>query len=360
MIINNKEYGFCGIICSDCKNYKKNMNCQGCLNEKNLLIDCPTRSCIFKRGIDICSQCEDFPCKMMNEFYNDGNPNHKKAYVNLIDLINEKHSILNKQLWNQKTKIHVNSKFYDVEGFKNGKSSLLPIELSEVGDVKGKKLLHLQCHFGLDTLSWARLGASVTGVDFSEEAISYAKNLAKELDIKANFICSDIYKLKENLNEKESFDIVYTSYGVLCWLYDLKKWAQIIFSFLKNGGFFYIVELHPFMMVFENEEPTKDFKVSYPYFHQNEAMVFQTKGTYADKNSKIESKSYEWNHSVSDIINSLIEVGLKIEFFNEHPFSCYDHFPFMKKREDGLWILDSEKIKVADLPLSFSIMAKKL
>lgn len=145
--------------------------------------------------------------------------------------------------------------FYNVDEFKKGKITLKDIELAELGDVKNKSLLHLQCHFGLDTLSWARLGAEVTGVDFSEEAIEYAKRLSQELDIPARFICSNIYDTIELITDK--FDIVFTSYGVLCWLPDLVEWAEIISHFLRCGGIFYIVEFHPVNNIFDNEKIQK-------------------------------------------------------------------------------------------------------
>ncbi|UCB52608.1 MAG: class I SAM-dependent methyltransferase, partial [Candidatus Zixiibacteriota bacterium] len=139
--------------------------------------------------------------------------------------------------WNEVTPIHRKSEFYGVEGFKAGRCTLMPLEREELGDVSGKTLLHLQCHFGLDTLSWARLGARVTGVDFSEKAIDLAKSLSKELGIDADFVHSNIYHLPDVL--KGEFDIAYTSHGVLCWLPDLAEWGRIIARFLKPGGTFY-------------------------------------------------------------------------------------------------------------------------
>ena len=167
----------------------------------------------------------------------------------------------------------------------------------------GKSLLHLQCHFGMDTLSWGRLGAKVTGVDFSEEAIKLARKLSKETGIKAQFICSDIYKLPEVLKKK--FDIVYTSGGVLCWLPDLNKWAKIIAHFLKPGGFFYIMEGHPFTYVFDNSETAKVLKVTQSYFHKPEPTKWEPEGDYANPTSVTSSASYEWAHGMGDIINSL-------------------------------------------------------
>ncbi|WP_203532496.1 class I SAM-dependent methyltransferase [Draconibacterium halophilum] len=141
---------------------------------------------------------------------------------------------INKKLWDNKTDIHYKSDFYDVNAFIKGKDSLNPIELELLGNIEGKKILHLQCHFGQDTISLARHGAQATGVDFSEKAIEKARQLNEQLGTDARFIQSDVYKLSEVLNEK--FDIVYTSYGVIGWLPDMKKWATMIEHFLKPGG----------------------------------------------------------------------------------------------------------------------------
>ena len=151
------------------------------------------------------------------------------------------------------TPIHVRSAFYDVAAFKAGKTSLQRIEIEELGDVKGKTLLHLMCHFGLDTLSWARAGALVTGVDFSSEALVQARGLAEELNIPAHFVETNIYELPSVLEER--FDIVFTSYGVLCWLPDLAEWARIIARSLRQGGTFHMLEDHPnATLVVQNDE----------------------------------------------------------------------------------------------------------
>ena len=166
----------------------------------------------------------------------------------------------NLEHWNKLTPIHERSKFYDVESFKSGKSTLKSIELEELGDVSGRSLLHLQCHFGLDTMSWARLGARVTGVDFSDRAISLAQELSKELGIEADFVCSDVYDLRSILDKQ--FDIVFTSYGILCWLPDLRRWAEVIAHFLRPGGTFYMVEGHPFVDVFDHLENATELKIT--------------------------------------------------------------------------------------------------
>lgn len=259
----------------------------------------------------------------------------------------------NRHLWNEMTPIHVKSDMYAVDEFRKGKNSLHSIEMEELEDVSGKTMLHLQCHFGQDTLSWARLGAKVTGVDFSDDAIVYAKKLSSEIGIKAEFILCNIYELDQKLKGK--YDIVFTSYGVLPWLPDLKEWARIIGHFLKPGGIFYIVESHPFGNTFADDD-VQDLEVYYSYFQSPQPMHFPPEPTYADRNSKLKNPSYEWFHTISDIMNSLIANGLSIQFLHEFPFSVYQCLPFLEKGDDGWWYLpDSRK----DVPFMFSLMAKK-
>lgn len=257
----------------------------------------------------------------------------------------------NRTLWNNWAGIHEKSAFYDVEGFKAGGSNLRPIELEELGDVSGKSLLHLQCHFGLDTMAWARRGASVTGADFSDRAIGLAQQLSQELGINARFVCSDIYGLPDVLEDQ--FDIVYTSYGVLYWLPDLKRWGEVVAHFLKPGGVFYIVELHPFADVFKNEGVT-ELRVAYPYFSGPEPLRFETHGTYADPNADYHSVEYGWIHPLSEIINSLINAGLRIEYLHEFPYTFEQRFSFQTRDEEGRWRLNKMENM---LPLLFSLKA---
>lgn len=262
---------------------------------------------------------------------------------------------INKLGWNEVVPIHKRSELYDLEKFRNGKNKLHLLEREELGDVKGKSILHLQCHFGMDTLSLEMLGAEVTGIDFSEEAIKAAFELRDDMNMKADFILSDIYSLPEKLNKK--FDIVYTSYGVLIWLPDLEKWANVISNFLKDDGFFYIAEVHPASMIFNNEESSNEKKileVTYPYFSKPEPNKFVTEGTYADKTAKtVHNVTYEWSHSLSEIFMSLINAGLQIDFFHEHDFTVWEQFPWMKKGEDGYFRFEQE------IPLLFSLKAVK-
>ncbi len=256
----------------------------------------------------------------------------------------------NKAVWNKKVSYHFKSDFYDVAGFRKGKNSLRFIELDELGDVKGKSMLHLQCHFGLDSLSWARLGAEVTAVDFSDEAIKTAKNLSAETGIEAEFICCNIYDLKEYLDRE--FDIVFTSYGVTGWLPDLKRWVDVISHFLKPSGTFYMVEFHPVAFMFDDNFE----KLDYSYFKSGEPIKETVTGTYADRNADINEAQYSWNHSLSEVINNLTASNLKLQFLNEFPFSVYNCFMNTVKGTDGWWrIKGLEDI----IPLMYSLKAVK-
>lgn len=258
----------------------------------------------------------------------------------------------NKAHWNERVSIHKKSELYNLEEFKKGKNKLHSLEREELGDIKGKSILHLQCHFGMDTLSLEMLGANVTGVDFSEEAIKAAVKLRDELGLKSEFILSDIYSLPEKLNK--IFDVVYTSYGVLIWLPDIQEWGNIISHFLKPGGYLYMAEVHPSSMMFGNSGSDRKLEIKYPYFKQSEPIKFDEEGTYAERNAKtVNNITYEWTHSLSDIFMSLINAGLKIDFFHEHKFTVWQQFPWMNKCEDGYYRMDEE------IPLLFSLKAVK-
>lgn len=262
-----------------------------------------------------------------------------------------KYLTANKDWWNKATPVHFKSGLYDLENFKKGRTSLVSIELEELGQqVKGKKLLHLMCHFGMDSLSWAKLGANVTGVDLSDNSIKFAKKLSKETNIPAKFVCADVFDLPNILNEK--FDIVFMSYGVLLWLSNLKKLAKIVNHFLNNGGMFYIVEVHPFTNIL-----SYDFKLFYKYFKRG-PYIDDSDGTYTDwDNANVKGVTYEWSHTISDIINALIGQNLRIEFLHEFPFTMYDQFPgLMERNEKGHYVLKDKKIQV---PLLFSLKAVK-
>lgn len=270
----------------------------------------------------------------------------------------EDYYAFNKDHWDELADLHVKGPYHGVDQFKKGKSSLSPLEVGELGDVKGKNLLHFQCHFGLDTLSWARLGAKVTGVDFSDRAIFHAKKLSKETGIKATFIQSNIFDLPQTVLKPEGFDIIFTSYGTICWLHDLQEWAKLIAYYLKPGGFFYIADSHPTGLIFDDEEADQ-LSVRYPYFHNPKPLEFNEDGSYADPSAKIENKTeFEWQHDLGEIINSLIAAGLQIEFLHEFPYICWKMLPFLQQKEDGWWHLP-EKYENLKVPLMFSLKAAR-
>lgn len=256
---------------------------------------------------------------------------------------------INRQLWNARVASHTESEFYDLPAFKAGKSSLMPIELAQIGEVKGKKVLHLQCHFGMDTLSLARMGAQVTGVDFSEKAIEMARQLNDELQLDARFVCCNVYDLSQHLDEQ--FDLVFTSYGVVGWLEDLTAWGHLIARFLKPGGVFHLIEFHPVVWMLDD-----DFqKITYSYFNV-EPILEEEPGTYADRTAPIKEKSVSFNHSLSEVINALMANGLRIIGFNEYDYSPYPCFNRVVNIGENRYQIEGIEDK---LPMVYSIKAEK-
>jgi len=232
----------------------------------------------------------------------------------------------------------------------NGTSILNKVIIKELGDIKGKTLMHLQCNTGADTVSLAKLGAIVTGVDLVPDNVYYAKKLAEDLNIKdARFIESDIMELAEVHHEK--YDIVFTSEGVIGWLPDLKKWGRTIRSLLKDDGFVYINEIHPFFLMFDEENLTKnELSIKYPYFSKNPDQCEEIGGYAAEPRKAI---NFSWMFTVSDIINSLTEAGLVIEYFNEFDTLCYK-LGDMEKVEEAQFQNPFYKGK---MPFQFSLKA---
>lgn len=256
----------------------------------------------------------------------------------------------NKETWNKKVAVHSESHFYELDAFKKGKSSLTIYEREALGGVNGKTILHLQCHFGQDTLSWSRMGATCTGVDISEEAIKLATSLNSELNLDAAFVCCNVLDTSQFISE--TFDIVFTSYGVIGWLPDLKPWAQMISERLKRGGIFYIVEFHPIAWMYDYTVSPPQLKYGY---QQKEVIYEEYKGTYADETSEMISKEYGWNHGLSEVVTSLAEAGLHIEYLKEHDESPYDIFPGLQKNNRGLY-----EMPKGLFPLLFEVKATKI
>jgi len=263
----------------------------------------------------------------------------------------------NQKLWDAWTAVHAEGEFYDVAGFRQGGVRVRPYEVAALGDVTGKTLLHLQCHFGLDTLSWARLGAVVTGVDFSPASIRLARELAADVGITdARFVESNIYQLPVRLGEE--YDIVYTSRGVLGWLPDIRGWARVVARFVKPGGRFYITEVHPVLQVFENEGVSpRELRLQYPYWEHGDPLIFDVHGSYADPGADLgaEHKEHGWDHGLGEIVTALIDAGLRIDRLEEYPFLDWST-DFLVEREPGLYVLPDGP---GELPLMFSLLASK-
>lgn len=256
---------------------------------------------------------------------------------------------INRQSWNNKTDIHIRSEFYDHENFLNGKNSLNDIEVKLLGNIKGKSILHLQCHFGQDTISLSRYGAEVTGIDLSDKAIEHARKIAKETNAKVDFICCNIYDLPHHLEKQ--FDIVFTSYGTINWLPDLDKWAKIISRYLKPNGKLVFVEFHPVVWMFDDNFE----KMGYSYFNSG-AIVEPETGTYADKTADITQDTVMWNHSLSEVINSLIKNNLEIISLDEFDYSPYNCFNKTFETKPGKFQIKHLGNKI---PMLYSIVAKK-
>jgi 2-polyprenyl-3-methyl-5-hydroxy-6-metoxy-1,4-benzoquinol methylase len=258
---------------------------------------------------------------------------------------------VNQKLWDSRVAGHAASTFYDVPGFLAGKCMLMPAELEALGNVEGKSLLHLQCHFGLDTLSWARRGARVTGMDFSGAAIAKARSLATEAGLEATFVEASVYDLPAHLIGQ--FDIVFTSYGTITWLPDLERWADVVNHFLKPGGKFCIAEVHPQWYSLNWET----YQIDYPYFNTGEAFEEEATTSYAGTAQDTHMKEYFWCHSLSEIIQPLLDRGLMIQQFREYPYCYYNCFPNLQEVRPGQYV--PKGLAEGKVPMMFMLLAIK-
>lgn len=258
---------------------------------------------------------------------------------------------LNRAAWDERVALHVGSAFYDVDGFVAGRSSLRRFELLEMGAVAGRDLVHLQCHFGQDTLSWARLGARVTGLDFSAPAMDAARELAARCGIEsASFVTADVYDAADVLGEGCA-DIVYTGLGALVWLPDLARWADVVARLLRPGGFVYLVEMHPFSDILGDD----DLTVVRDYFTIPEGTAYDDPGSYVDRTAPtLRNETVEWVHPIGVVVSALIDAGLRLEFLHEHDHTVYERWPWLERRDDFTWHLPSG---VPRVPLLYSLKA---
>lgn len=265
---------------------------------------------------------------------------------------------VNRRRWDELAELHPGTDAYDVEGFLAGGSSLSWLEREGVGDVEGDSLLHLQCHFGLDTLSWLRAGAdTAVGVDFSSVAIEQARDLAERTGLadRARFVRTNLYDLPERLDR--TFDVVFTSFGVVNWLPDVERWADVVAHFLRPGGRFFVAELHPISHVIVTLEPDDGgvLRSPWPYF-ADEPQVVDEPDSYADHDADVEhTETHQWSHDLGSVVTALVDAGLRLEYLCEHPFASFEQSPgLMRRRDDGFW-----EFPGADYPLTFSLRATK-
>ncbi len=258
---------------------------------------------------------------------------------------------INKAMWDERVPIHVASEFYDVEGFLAGDSTLRQFELDELGDVDGLTLVHPQCHFGLDTLSWARRGARVTGLDFSAPAIAAAREVAARAGIEAEFVHANVYDAAAALAGRR-FDLVYTGLGAINWLPDIERWARTMAQLVAPGGRFYLAEFHPFTEVYADN----DLALARSYFERG-PVHYDEPGTYADLEAPTtQNRSVEWVHRLGDVVSAIAGAGLRIEFLHEHDYTLFPRWPCLERGDRGTYRLPAG---TPALPLMYSIGARR-
>ena len=271
----------------------------------------------------------------------------------------DKYRQANLDNWNDRTAIHAASRLYDLAGYVSDPhkiSDVVEFDRHELGDVSGKSLLHLQCHIGTDTLSLARLGARVTGVDFSPNAIATARQLSADCGTPGRFEVSELYETPSVV--QETFDVVYTGVGALTWLPDIAGWGQLVAAMLLPGGSVYVRDFHPGMMTIDEDRDDDSLVVKHPYF-DGSALRFDNESTYTDGGPLAHTTNYEWNHSISAIVMSLLNNGLQLDLLHEHRFSESQMLNCMVEDGDGRWRLPGGPEGEAKLPLMFSLRATK-
>ena len=262
----------------------------------------------------------------------------------------------NRANWDERADVHIEdvTGSYAIAPFLAGEDVLFPIEASEIGDVRGLDLLHLQCHIGVDTLCLARRGARVTGLDFSENALRHAAALAAEADLEARFVLGDVYQAEEHVGA--AFDIVYTTWGTICWLPDIRRWGRVIAAMLRPGGRLYFADTHP--MIQPLEEVDGQLRPTFSYRTPTGVpLAFTANQTYTgDPRQFLNTENFEWVHPVSDVLMALIDAGLLIERVAEHEALPWQMFPMMAQGADRLWRLPAGHPR---LPLSLTVSARK-
>lgn len=259
----------------------------------------------------------------------------------------------NRANWDERTAIHLRSQFYDVDGWLREGRGPRPREVAALGDVAGQRLLHLQCHFGLDTLAWARAGAVVTGLDFSPVAVEAARDLAERagLAARATFVCADVYQAAEALGHA-TFDVVYVSLGALCWLPHVEPWAAQVGALLAPGGRFYLHDVHPLALALDDD----GFTLTHDYFEEVEPFVDDSGETYTDTDAPIAARNYSWSHGIGETVTALIHHGLVIETLTEHDWTTGGRLSWLVPAGENRQTTPPGRARI---PLSFTVVARR-
>lgn len=255
----------------------------------------------------------------------------------------------NKAAWNLKAVVHYGSKFYDNDSFMQGRLSIPDLDRELLGDIKGLSAIHLQCHFGQDTISLSRMGAKAIGVDLSDTAIELAEKLAKECQTDTTFLCCDVYDLPEI--HPQQYDLCYSSYGTIGWLPDINRWASVVAKMTRQGGRFVFAEFHPIIWMYDDLLEN----IQFSYFN-SDPIEETIEGTYADRATPQTFKTVGWNHGLSEVVQALIDHGFELELIREYPYSPYDVFHGMVKMDEGKYIIEKFGDK---MPLVYALVCRK-
>ncbi len=259
--------------------------------------------------------------------------------------------------WNDRVRVHTGPDGYDLDGFASDPerlSDVVAFDRTYLGDVAGLTLVHPQCHIGTDTLSWAKLGATVTGIDFSPPALETARDLAHRLDIDATFIESELYAIPHAVTEE--FDVVYTGVGAINWLPDIVGWAEVMAHLTKPGGRFYMREGHPVLLALDYERGDDLLVISEPYFETEIPGTWDEPQSYAGSGTLEHTITHEWNHGLGEVINALITAGFRIELVEEHRFLEWLALPQMIRTGDRYELPPHLRDHV---PLMYSLLATR-
>ncbi|MFF8819322.1 class I SAM-dependent methyltransferase [Leucobacter sp. NPDC015123] len=267
----------------------------------------------------------------------------------------------NEANWDNRAPLHAarDGSGYGVDTYIDDQAALSDVVTFDrplLGDIRGLTAVHLQCHIGTDTISLARLGATVTGLDFSGESVTEARKLAAEAGDAVEFVQSDVHRALDVLPAC-AFDLVYTGVGALCWLPRVQDWARVVARLLAPGGTLHLREAHPILWAMD-ESVTTDLTLRYPYFEHVQPLEWDDTETYVETSTALTStKTYEWNHSLGEIITALIDNGLRIETLVEHQSVPWEALPGqMTLGEDGEWRLTT---RAGVAPLSYTLRAVK-